>query len=172
MSNGRDETAGRGNDPQFDSRQADVPLPGFALPVLTLDQRIRDARQVVIDAKGEHDPVATFLLFSGGNDSLVLLDVLWNLADAVFHVETGIGIKQTDDHARQVAARYDLPYIVGHPPESYDSLVLGPWNGMPEPGAHRYTYIQLKERCIEALIRDHRTRRGQRFLLLDRKSVV
>lgn len=144
----------------------DRQLPGMEQPAPTLDELIAEAREFVAVAKAEHHPKATFVLFSGGNDSLVLLDVLADMADAVFHVDTGIGIPETTTFAAEAGSSYGLPYIVGHPPTSYDDLVLGRWEGMPGPGAHRYTYQRLKERCVEALLREHRTHYGQRFLLL------
>lgn len=141
-------------------------LSGIEDVELSVDELIAEAREIVAAVKAEHHPVATFVLFSGGNDSLVLLDVLADMADAVFHVETGIGIPESDAFAAEVGSSYGLPYIVGRPPTSYDDLVLGRWRGMPGPGAHRYTYQRLKERCVEQLLREHRTKNGDRFLLL------
>lgn len=141
-------------------------LPGLVPPEPSLAELVAQAREIVAGAKVEHQPSATFILFSGGNDSLVLLDVLADEADVVFHVETGIGIPDTDVFAEAVGSSYGLPYIVEQPPVSYDDLVLGVWGGMPGPGAHRYTYIRLKERCVEQLLRQHRSRNGERFLLL------
>jgi 3'-phosphoadenosine 5'-phosphosulfate sulfotransferase (PAPS reductase)/FAD synthetase len=114
----------------------------------------------------EHTPAKRFVLFSGGNDSIVALDLLAHMADAIVHINTGIGIKEAHDFAREHAGRYDLPYIELRPPVAYRDLVLGVWGGFPGPGAHRFAFIRLKERCIEQLLRDHRTHNGQRFLLL------
>jgi 3'-phosphoadenosine 5'-phosphosulfate sulfotransferase (PAPS reductase)/FAD synthetase len=148
----------------------DDPLPGLAEPERSLDELIDEAHEIVETAKDEHRPAKTFLLFSGGNDSTVLADVCVGLADAVVYINTGIGIPDAVEHARETGAYYastrGLPFLELSPPESYESLVLGRWDGLPGPGAHRYTYQRLKERCVEALLRDHRTYDGERFMLL------
>lgn len=132
----------------------------------SLDGYLAESVEVVERAKADHAVYRTFLLLSGGNDSLVLLDTMASLADEIVHIDTGIGIPETNAFAERVARRYDLPYTVLTPPTSYEELVFGRWRGMPGPGAHRYTYQRLKERCVEALIRSHRTKRGQRFGLM------
>lgn len=147
----------------------DSTLPGLG-PVVqeprALDELVAEAAEIVAAAKAEHQPTRTFVLFSGGNDSLVLLDAVATLADEVVHVNTGIGIPETTEFARRVGSSYRLPFTEMHPPIPYDELVLGRWDGLPGPGAHRFTYTMLKERCIEQLLRDNRSYRGERFLLL------
>jgi phosphoadenosine phosphosulfate reductase len=39
-------------------------------------------------------------------------------------------------------------------------------HGVPGPGAHRYPYVNLKERQLDRLIRDHKARWNDRILLL------
>jgi 3'-phosphoadenosine 5'-phosphosulfate sulfotransferase (PAPS reductase)/FAD synthetase len=127
---------------------------------------VEGARRIIEQAKAEHEPLRTFVLFSGGNDSHVLLDADASMADEVVHVNTGIGIPETTEFARRVGSSYGIPFTELHPPVPYEELVLGRWRGLPGPGAHRFTYTMLKERPLEQLLRDHRTKRGQRFLLL------
>lgn len=133
----------------------------------TLSEAVQEAHDITERAKAEHKPEWTFLLFSGGNDSAVLLDTMAEHADAIVHVNTGIGIPEANEHARRVAAAYGVDFIEKHPPVAYEELVLDNWGGMPGPGAHYLTFINLKERCIEAVIRENRSHpRKGRFLLL------
>ena len=139
----------------------------FPRPLRAESDLRASAAGIVNSAVNEHgQPTNTFLLYSGGNDSSVLLDVCSAHADAVVFINTGIAIPDAVEHARSTAGRTGLPFIELHPPRSYESLVLNEWNGLPGPGAHRYTYIRLKERCIEELLRQARTYNGERFMLL------
>jgi 3'-phosphoadenosine 5'-phosphosulfate sulfotransferase (PAPS reductase)/FAD synthetase len=140
------------------------------LPIFqrTPDRAIAEAHEIVRAAKAEHRPTKTFLLFSGGNDSLVLLDAMAQHADAVVHVNTTISVRESNLFARRVGRSYGLPYIEGLPPESYRRLCLTHpvLKGMPGPGVHHIVYSRLKERVFEAVLRQHRRYRGERFLLL------
>lgn len=133
----------------------------------TILEGLNEAWWIVQRAIEEHGPIrATFLLLSGGNDSMVLLDVCEAFASEIVHINTGIGIPETTEFVRKVVADRGRELTEMTPPESYESCVLGRWRGLPGPGAHQFTYTMLKERCIEQLLRDHRTKRGQRFMLL------
>lgn len=151
------------NDPQGKTGQDALWPPD---PPRPLGEATADAHRIIRDAENEHEPTKRFLLFSGGDDSMILLHNLWHQADAIVHINTGIGIAEAHEFAREAAAEYPLPYIELTPPESYRDLVLGVWRGFPGPGAHRFTFIRLKERCIEQLLRDHRSYRGEPFVLL------
>lgn len=140
------------------------------LPIFdrSLDEGVEEAVEIVVKAKEQHRPSATFVLFSGGNDSIVLLDALASHADAIVHANTGIGIPDAHDFARSVAGRYDLPYYELTPPESYESLVLNlpVLDGLPGPGVHHIMVNRLKERVFEEVLRRHRQYIGERFMLL------
>lgn len=142
---------------------SDVKLPIFQR---TLDQAIAEAVEIVQEAKAEHKPSRTFLLYSGGNDSQVLLHSMWRHADEIVHIDTGIGIPEVADFCRKVAGGFAIPYTELHPPIGYENLVLNVFSGMPGPGYHRWTYTRLKERPIRQLIRHHRRYNGERFMLL------
>jgi 3'-phosphoadenosine 5'-phosphosulfate sulfotransferase (PAPS reductase)/FAD synthetase len=132
----------------------------------TIDAGIADARNIIELAVAEYGPIQeTFLLISGGNDSMVLYDVCREWADEIVHINTGIGIPQTNQFVRDVVGP-DL--IEMHPPVPYETLILDPklFGGFPGPAAHHFIYARLKERCIRKLIADRRTKRGQRFMLL------
>jgi 3'-phosphoadenosine 5'-phosphosulfate sulfotransferase (PAPS reductase)/FAD synthetase len=151
-------------------------MTDLRLPIFdrTIDQAIAEAVEIVQEAKVEHRPSRTFLLYSGGNDSQVLLHAMAPFADEIVHVDTGVGIPEVADFCRRVASGFQLPYTEERPPRSYDSLVLtkgitgvvSGWDGLPGPGMHRYTYSRLKERCFEAVLRRHRQYNGERFMLL------
>lgn len=128
---------------------------------------IEDARRIIAEAEAEHGPISKkFLLVSGGNDSMVLLSVCRNWVGGIVHINTGVGIAETSAFVRRVVAEYGKELIEMHPPISYRDLVLGRWRGFPGPGGHRFAYTMLKERPIRQLLRDHRTKRGERFMLL------
>lgn len=127
-----------------------------------------EAEEIVAKAKEEHKPSRTIVLFSGGNDSLVLLDAMAKHADEVAHVNTGIGIDATTEFARTVGQSYGLPYSEWTPPVCYEDLVLNlpVLDGLPGPGVHHIIFARLKERAVRAMLRSFQTRRGERFLLL------
>jgi len=135
--------------------------------ITCIDHGIYDARQIIREAELEYGPIVrSFLLLSGGNDSMVLFDVVRDWADDIVHINTGIGVPQTNQFVRDVVADAGRSLTELHPPIPYHDLVLGRWNGFPGPGGHGFAYTMLKERCIEQLLRNHRTKRGQRFMLL------
>lgn len=127
---------------------------------------VQEAHDIVERTVAKHRPEAVFLLLSGGNDSLVLLDAMAEHADAVVHINTGIGIEETNRFALATAATYSDTVLEYRPPVAYEELVFDRWDGLPGPGIHYFTFQRLKERCVEQLLREHRSRRGDRFLLL------
>lgn len=147
--------------PEPDPFFGDRPAP------TSLMEGIAEAWWIIERAIEEFGPIRrSFLLLSGGNDSMVLLDVCQRAADEIVHINTGIGIPETTEFVRWVVDALGRPLTEVHPPESYEECVLGRWQGLPGPGAHQFTFTMLKERCVEALLRSHRTKRGQRFILL------
>lgn len=151
--------------------------PDAVLPIFerSLGVAVQEAHDIVTQAKDEHHPEATILLFSGGNDSNVLLDAMVEHADIVLHVNTGFGIPDTNWFAKSVMEHFaqlrGLSTRVLQPPMAYEELVLTHkvLKGMPGPGVHHIMYQRLKERCVEDLLRGLRERtmiRRPRFLLL------
>lgn len=116
----------------------------------------------------------SFALFSGGHDSLTSTYVAMTqgIADAVVHVNTGIGIDETRQFVRETCRAYDWPLYELHPPTSYDEICISRgWTrandgtgdrlyGMPGPGMHPVAYRMLKERALAAFARQMKTRRG------------
>lgn len=128
-------------------------------PLRPLDDAIAQAHAILDQADDEHDGViARFTLFSGGDDSSVLLDLTKDRSDGVVHVNTGIGIDETRDFVRDRVADVGLPLLELHPPGlTYRDLVLR--YGFPGPSAHLYMYRHLKERALRKLMRETLGRR-------------
>lgn len=125
-----------------------------------------EADEIIAKAAEKYDPVATLLLVSGGNDSLVLLDTCAHRADAIVHINTGIGIEQTNEFAREVGASYGKPFIELRPPRTYEDIVFNVFGGMPGPGIHGWVYQRLKERCVREIVAAHKRRWRDRVLIL------
>ncbi|MFF4198265.1 phosphoadenosine phosphosulfate reductase family protein [Nonomuraea sp. NPDC001831] len=139
-------------------------------PARTLDQAIARSHDIIAEALDRYPIVARQALFSGGNDSSVLLHLAQSYLDsgphdAVVHVNTGIGIEETRQHVRDVAQAWNLPLRELHPRDSYDDLVLGRvlartgpnagrrpvWKGFPGPGgdSHKVMYRRLKDEPLQ-----------------------
>ncbi len=116
-------------------------------------------------------PVAVFVGFSGGDDSLATAH--WCMTNIpgcrVLHINTGIGIEATRLHVRKVCADFNWPLLEVRAKEDcgedYDAFVLK-W-GFPGPGWHQVLYTRLKERAIRNVVKAHkRFRSRERVLFL------
>ncbi len=101
-----------------------------------------------------------FALFSGGHDSLCATHVAMTngYAQEVVHVNTGIGIEQTNQYVRDICAEHGWPLNELHPPTTYDDLVTA--YGFPGPAGHSLMYRRLKERCLADFARKRKAKRG------------
>ena len=122
------------------------------------------ARTILRQAVADHNPVATFALLSGGHDSLTAAHIAFNTIPvrAAVHINTTIGIKKTRQFVRDTCARYGWPLIEKTPPVDYETIVSE--HGFPGPAGHIHMYRRLKERCLRALVREHK--QGNRRVLL------
>jgi 3'-phosphoadenosine 5'-phosphosulfate sulfotransferase (PAPS reductase)/FAD synthetase len=106
----------------------------------------------------------SFVLFSGGHDSLCATHVAMSrgLATEVVHVNTGIGVEQTRRFVRDTCAEHGWPLNEVEPPVSYADIVTA--EGFPGPAAHFYMYVRLKERALAAFARSRKFKRGQQLV--------
>lgn len=133
----------------------------------------QDARQMVESAFVNHVPGKVFVLFSGGGDSSVLAhwakQTFRDELDAAVYIDTGTALPGVREFVEMFCRTFDIPlkvYEAG--PEAYRALVLEQ-GGLPGPAGHGRAYTRLKERQIEALVRDHKTHRCDRIMLLTGK---
>lgn len=125
------------------------------------------AAEILSAAIDEWKPVKTYVLFSGGNDSTALLHMMWQTGkvDAAVHINTGIGIEDTRVFVRDFCRDYGIPLIEKHPPDkSYEELVVE--LGFPGPAMHNVMYRMLKERAIRELVRETKTHRMDKVMLV------
>jgi 3'-phosphoadenosine 5'-phosphosulfate sulfotransferase (PAPS reductase)/FAD synthetase len=122
-----------------------------------LDLLIRRAHAIIDEALELHPASHVFGMFSGGHDSLCSSHVasLHPAFSGVAHINTTIGVEETRQFVRETAARYGWSLKEYTSPVSYREIVLK--HGFPGPGGHLFMYTRLKERCIERLVREHKT---------------
>lgn len=117
--------------------------------------------------KAENKVNKSYVLFSGGNDSLVLTHLAMErgLGDEVCHIDTGIGIPRTRRFVEETCEVLGWPLrIIEQGQEVYRDLILD--HGFPGPTSHRYMYINLKERAVEKLVRETKKQRLERVGLI------
>jgi 3'-phosphoadenosine 5'-phosphosulfate sulfotransferase (PAPS reductase)/FAD synthetase len=175
----------------------------------------RDPSVMIEDARLEHEPVDSFCMFSGGNDSTVLAHRCRDYYGTLFHIDTGTAVPGVRQFVEKFAASVDKPLIVYEARDAFRTLVLGddlwwgrlaverkrepsltpeafevlqrerygkgrptalygqPPHGFPSPSAHGRAYSRLKERQIEALVRDTKVGhpRSARVMLLSGKRL-
>lgn len=132
----------------------------------TLDDLINEAGAVVDDAHGKYEPVKTFVLFSGGNDSTAVLHFARSFdPDAAMHINTGIGVEQTRVFVRETCERWNIPLIEEcTDPDVYREQVLKA--GFPGPAQHAIYYQRLKRVALERVVSRSRTPRTKEKVML------
>lgn len=132
----------------------------------------RDPDALVAEAQARWQPIKTFCMFSGGNDSMVVAHRFRDDYDALYFMDTGTGVDEGPEfcvraHVEKVAEWLDKPLVVIEAGEAYERMVLGgnilkrgdrtgereEGIGFPGPGMHGKAYTRLKERCTEELLR-------------------
>lgn len=122
-----------------------------------LEHLITQSHGIIDEALRLHPASHLFGLFSGGHDSLCSSHVasLHPAFSGVAHIDTTIGVERTRQFVRDTAASYKWDLKEYRPPVSYREIVMK--HGFPGPGGHLFMYTRLKERCVQYLVRDHKT---------------
>lgn len=137
-----------------------------------------DPDDIVAEALSHHTIVARFCLFSGGSDSSVVAHRARDHYTELVHIDTGTALPGVQDFCRDYADWLGKPLrILTTPADEYRRLVLGSdrprLNGKPDlalgfpgPANHGICYTRLKQRRIEALMRDSKRRMSRERILL------
>lgn len=125
--------------------------------------------QILAQAQKEHGPVAIYVGFSGGRDSIAVTHWMMNRVHGcqAFHANTGIGIEATREYVRATCKRFGWPLVEIRAKEDcgqdYDELVKE--QGFPGPDHHRKMYDRLKGRAVELLVRNVKKHRHDRVMI-------
>lgn len=122
-----------------------------------IDHLVEESLAIIDEALRLHPASHLFGMLSGGHDSMVANHIASRhpAFSGSAHINTTIGVPQTREYARSQAAFYGWKFKEYLPPVPYREIVLK--EGFPGPGAHKFMYIRLKERCIMQLVREHKT---------------
>lgn len=123
-----------------------------------------DPFDLIREARDEHQPIASFCLFSGGNDSTVLAHACRDEYDELVFIDTGTAVPGVREFVEEYAAWIDKPLRIYDSGDAYRRMVLGDWKkqdgtqapalGFPGPAQHGRAYIVLKERRLADLVRE------------------
>lgn len=150
-----------GVDGRDECEQCRQPSPSPADNAATVPGNVAEAEAILDRAYIEHQPVAIFLLFSGGHDSLTATHVgaKWasdrRIPFTVAHINTGVGIEQTRQFVRQTCMTqgWNLRELHADRTEQTYEYIVRKY-GFPGPAGHPYMYRRLKERKVERLVRE------------------
>jgi 3'-phosphoadenosine 5'-phosphosulfate sulfotransferase (PAPS reductase)/FAD synthetase len=81
--------------------------------------------ELIVVARREHEPVASWCLFSGGNDSTVLAHRCREHYDGLAWIDTGTAVPGVETFVREYAAWIDKPLRILSAGDAYRTMVLG-----------------------------------------------
>ena len=97
-----------------------------ALPVISSSGVAReDPDELIARARGEHQPVAVWCLFSGGNDSTVLAHRCREHYQGLAFIDTGTAVPGVAEFVREYAEWIGKPLRVLQPADAFRVMVLG-----------------------------------------------
>lgn len=133
----------------------------------SLDEAITEAHQIMADSAQQLGPfVGRFALFSGGDDSTVMLHLVSQVLRTVkaVHIDTGWGLSDTRDFVKRTAAEFMVPLRVLETDSAwYEADVRK--NGFPSPMTHSVMYHNLKRERLRDLKRETKVDRLDRVAL-------
>ena len=89
------------------------------------NSRAQDPDDVVALARAEHEPVAVWCLFSGGNDSTVLAHRCREHYDGLAWIDTGTAVPGVAEFVAEYAEWIGKPLRVLHAGDAYRRMVIG-----------------------------------------------
>lgn len=134
-----------------------------------------DPDALVAEARARWSPIASYCLFSGGNDSAVTAHRCREHYDTLVWIDTGTAVPGVAEFIEQFATWIDKPLRVVSTAGAFELLVLGgrdhkedEWAGMgfPGPAQHGRAYNRLKERGIEQVLREAKAGQPRRSRVL------
>ncbi|WP_414902488.1 phosphoadenosine phosphosulfate reductase family protein [Sphingomonas flavalba] len=132
-----------------------------------LDEKIAQSMAIIDQALSENGNVThLFGLYSSGNDSACSTHLASQhpAFTRAAMIDTTIAIPEAQAHGRAVAELFQWRLIEYRAPVPYRDIVLK--HGFAGPGGHRFMYIRLKERCVDRLVREHKTQWRDRIGLV------
>lgn len=108
---------------------------------------MESSREIIERAITDFKPYAIVVMFSGGDDSLTLLEVCRKLGvkvDMIIHGVTGTGIKETHDFVLKTVEKEKCQYVEANAGKSFEDYVLRKGFFGVGDDAHNFTYHLLK----------------------------
>lgn len=128
---------------------------------------IEAAVELIRGAVEAWSPAAVYALFSGGHDSATSTALAARAGmTAAVHIHTGIGIPETREYVHETARAQGWPLIEVRSEAQYEQLVLERGGFPSGPRSHSSMYWHLKQRPLDALIRQAKRRRGDHVVLV------
>lgn len=105
---------------------------------------------IIKELEEKYDRRSFYALTSGGNDSLMTCHVLaeMNKLKKVVHIDTGTGIKATQDFVKDTCQSYGWPLQIIYPPFKYIYVAFCLEHGFPGAGVHKSIMAHLKYRAM------------------------